>query len=77
MEETTLATASRHAADPASDTPAAATAATSEAESVPALARAGVPSTSIKLPALDGPLEGIEITRLPWGYAVTRTPRTP
>lgn len=63
MEETTLAKDSRTVPGVPSDTPAA-------TQAVPPH------STSIKLPELDGPVEGIEITRLPWGYAVTRTPRT-
>ncbi|KUM39587.1 hypothetical protein [Pseudomonas sp. EpS/L25] len=67
MEETTLAKDSRTVPGTPSDTRAVA----------PAAQAVCPPSTSIKLPELDGPVEGIEITRLPWGYAVTRTPRTP
>ncbi len=35
------------------------------------------PSPTIKLHELDSPSDSIEITRLPWGYAVTRKTRTP
>ncbi|MDT3721087.1 hypothetical protein [Pseudomonas oryzihabitans] len=70
MEETTLAKDSRTVPGVPSDTPAATRAVAPATQAVPPH------STSIKLPELDGPVEGIEITRLPWGYAVTRTPRT-
>ncbi|WP_278440192.1 hypothetical protein [Pseudomonas oryzihabitans] len=35
------------------------------------------PSPTIKLHELDSASDDIEITRLPWGYAVTRKTRTP
>ena len=35
------------------------------------------PSPTIKLHELDSASDEIEITRLPWGYAVTRKTRTP
>lgn len=34
-------------------------------------------SPTIKLHELDSPSDSIEITRLPWGYAVTRKTSTP
>ena len=34
-------------------------------------------SPNIKLHELESAVEGIEITRLPWGYAVTRKTSTP
>jgi len=34
-------------------------------------------SPTIQLYELDNALDGVEITRLPWGYAVTRKTRTP
>ncbi|MDR6234664.1 hypothetical protein [Pseudomonas oryzihabitans] len=64
MEETRIARADR-------DVPSAdLTTETSPGKPEPA------PNPAIPLPELDRTLDGIEITRLPWGYAVTRTTST-
>ncbi|WP_295464933.1 hypothetical protein [uncultured Pseudomonas sp.] len=62
MEETTLAKEDRNVPTEAALAPP---------KSVP------TPCPAIPLPEFDSTQDGIEITRLPWGYAVTRTPRTP
>jgi len=62
MEETTLAKEDRKVPTETALAPA---------ESVP------TPCPAITPLEFDSRLDGIEITRLPWGYAVTRTPRTP
>ncbi|MDR6677115.1 hypothetical protein [Pseudomonas oryzihabitans] len=64
MEETRIARADRDV--PSADLTTETSADTPEPAHHPA----------IPLPELDHTLDGIEITRLPWGYAVTRTTST-
>lgn len=75
MEETSTARASREAcsADPTTEA--------SPADPLGHPVRAATTAdASSRVPLqpheLDGALDGLEITRLPWGYAVTRTTST-
>jgi len=74
MEETPTARASRDARSAAPTTEA------SPAEPRDLPVRAATAAVISKAPLqpheLDGALDGIEITRLPWGYAVTITTST-